>query len=259
MITIIGGDFTRSWLSLPLSHSTKAKGQKNILVIPHSSMEIPKCLLSAPDLRAAPCKNEAQQRQDHTWYKHPGSFVDDEPEPGSFCDPFPKMVATDLWHFKTCQSMPWKLCFHLAQQESWNNLEQLGTTWNNPKTPTACFDLISEGLELCQRKQEWKLQKTFNKPSTRAFTAGWTEPSDELPPVESNPTTVLASNSQRQRENCQTLLQKEHKSAFIASRVSAFSFLSVLLSSTLKDITISAAACRVVWSGPRWPQRDPWP
>jgi hypothetical protein len=101
--------------------------------------------------------------------------------------------------------------------------------------------------------------ESFNKPSTRAFTAGWTEPSDELPPVESNPTTVLASNGQRQRENCQTLLQKEHKSAFIASRVSDFSFLSVLLSSTLNDITISAAACRVVWSGPRWPQRDPWP
>jgi len=26
MITIIGGDFTRSWLSLPLSHSAKVKG-----------------------------------------------------------------------------------------------------------------------------------------------------------------------------------------------------------------------------------------
>ena len=175
MIPIIGGDFTRSWLSLPLSHSTKAKGQKNILVIPHSFMEIPKCLLSAPDLRAAPCKNEAQQRQDHTWYKHPGSFVDDEPEPGSFCDPFPKMVATDLWHFKTCQSMPWKLCFHLAQQESWNNLEhwnnleQLGTIWNNleqlgttqkhlPHVPT----LFQRVLNFARESKN----ESFKKPST---------------------------------------------------------------------------------------------
>ena len=170
MITIIGGDFTRSWLSLPLSHSTKAKGQKNILVIPHSSMEIPKCLLSAPDLRAAPCKNEAQQRQDHTWYKHPGSFVDDEPEPGSFCDPFPKMVATDLWHFKTCQSMPWKLCFHLAQQESWNNLEQLGTTWNNleqPKNTYGMFRPYFRGSwtlpEKARMKASKNLQQTFNQ------------------------------------------------------------------------------------------------
>ena len=29
MITIIGGGFTRSWLSLPLSHGTKVKGGKN--------------------------------------------------------------------------------------------------------------------------------------------------------------------------------------------------------------------------------------
>ena len=29
MITIIGGDFTRSWLSLPLSHGIKVKGGKN--------------------------------------------------------------------------------------------------------------------------------------------------------------------------------------------------------------------------------------
>ena len=28
MITIIGGDFTRSWLSLPLSHGIKVKGGK---------------------------------------------------------------------------------------------------------------------------------------------------------------------------------------------------------------------------------------
>ena len=28
MITIIGGDFTRSWLSLPLSHGIKVKGEK---------------------------------------------------------------------------------------------------------------------------------------------------------------------------------------------------------------------------------------
>ena len=30
MITIIGGDFTRSWLSLPLSHGIKVKGGKKI-------------------------------------------------------------------------------------------------------------------------------------------------------------------------------------------------------------------------------------
>ena len=29
MITIIGGDFTRSWLSLPLSHGIKVKGKIN--------------------------------------------------------------------------------------------------------------------------------------------------------------------------------------------------------------------------------------
>ena len=32
MITIIGGDFTRSWLSLPLSHGIKVKGGKNAIV-----------------------------------------------------------------------------------------------------------------------------------------------------------------------------------------------------------------------------------
>ena len=31
MITIIGGDFTRSWLSLPLSHSAKVKGGQNAI------------------------------------------------------------------------------------------------------------------------------------------------------------------------------------------------------------------------------------
>ena len=30
MITIIGGDFTRSWLSLPLSHGIKVKGGKKL-------------------------------------------------------------------------------------------------------------------------------------------------------------------------------------------------------------------------------------
>ena len=30
MITIIGGDFTRSWLSLPLSHGIKVKGKSNL-------------------------------------------------------------------------------------------------------------------------------------------------------------------------------------------------------------------------------------
>ena len=33
MITIIGGDFTRSWLSLPLSHGIKVKGGKNPLFL----------------------------------------------------------------------------------------------------------------------------------------------------------------------------------------------------------------------------------
>ena len=32
MITTIGGNFTRSWLSLPLSHSTKVKGGKNAIL-----------------------------------------------------------------------------------------------------------------------------------------------------------------------------------------------------------------------------------
>ena len=36
MITIIGGDFTRSWLSLPLSHSIKVKGGNNPLLVPSS-------------------------------------------------------------------------------------------------------------------------------------------------------------------------------------------------------------------------------
>jgi len=38
MITIIGGDFTRSWLSLPLSHGIKVKGKKKTTIfgVPHS-------------------------------------------------------------------------------------------------------------------------------------------------------------------------------------------------------------------------------
>jgi len=39
MITIIGGGFTRSWLSLPLSHGTKVKGGKksNVGGLVHTS------------------------------------------------------------------------------------------------------------------------------------------------------------------------------------------------------------------------------
>ena len=37
MITIIGGDFTRSWLSLPLSHGIKVKGGKNAIVFENAT------------------------------------------------------------------------------------------------------------------------------------------------------------------------------------------------------------------------------
>ena len=50
--------------------------------------------MSCQHPRAAPCKNEAQQRQDHTWYKYPGSFVD---ELSSFCWS-PKIMATVARH-----------------------------------------------------------------------------------------------------------------------------------------------------------------
>ena len=162
MITIIGGDFTRSWLSLPLSHSTKAKGQKNILVIPHSSMEIPKCLLSAPDLRAAPCKNEAQQRQDHTWYKHPGSFVDDEPEPGSFCDPSQKwwpLICGISRHASPCHgscAFTWR---SRNLGTTWNNLEQLGTTQKHLRHVSTLFQRV---LNFARESKN----ESFKKPST---------------------------------------------------------------------------------------------
>ena len=32
ILGVLGGDFTRSWLSLPLSHSTKVKGGKNAIL-----------------------------------------------------------------------------------------------------------------------------------------------------------------------------------------------------------------------------------
>ena len=38
MITIIGGDFTRSWLSLPLSHGIKVKGGKKNLALDGKKM-----------------------------------------------------------------------------------------------------------------------------------------------------------------------------------------------------------------------------
>ena len=126
---------------------------------------------------------------------------------------------------------------------TWKNLEELGTTQKHLRHVPTLFQRV---LNFARESKN----ESFKKPSTNLQPELSRLAEPNLPmscllwkvtPRQSLPPT--AKGSRKIAKHC---CKKNTNLPSIASRVSDFSFLSVLLSSTLNDITISAAACRVV-------------